>query len=134
MEKGWSPGSPAGLEDYLEAYETAQMRFGRAEPEDFLPDPDHPLYLAVLGEVLRADLEYSWKRGTRKRPEDYRERYPGVFEDQETLKGLAYEEYRQRRQLGENPSPAEYQQRFGFAIGFWPRPRAKHEATAPPGS
>ena len=30
---------------------------------DFLPDPGHPLYNAVLAELIRVDLEYGWQRG-----------------------------------------------------------------------
>jgi hypothetical protein len=126
------PGLPPELEDLIEAFETAQARHGQADLDHYLPAPTHPLYLRVLGELTRIDLEYHWRRGLRKRPEDYRPFFPRLFDDHETLRGLAYEEYRLRRQAGEEPSPAEYQQRFGITIGFWPRPKGRVGTPAAP--
>src|SRR5262249_59062771 len=121
---------PGDLEEVIEAFEATQARHGQADLAHFLPAPDHPLYLRMLGELTRIDLEYHWKRGTPRRPEDYRSRFPRLFEDHETLRGLAFEEYRLRRQAGEEPSPAEYQQRFGLTIGFWPRPKGRSSTPA----
>jgi hypothetical protein len=127
-----SPTLPGELEELIEAFETAQVRHGRADLAQFLPAPEHPFYLRMLGELTRIDLEYHWKRGHPKRPEDYRPLFPRLFEDREALRGLAYEEYRLRRQAGEEPSPTEYQQRFGLTIGFWPRPRGSCSTPAAP--
>ena len=118
-----SPTAPAGLDAYVEAFESAPDRGGPADLARFLPDPCHPLYAAVLGELIRIDLEFSWRQGAPRRLEDYRPHFPALFQDREALQGLAYEEYRLRRQAGESPSPAEYLERFGFAVGFWPRPQ-----------
>jgi hypothetical protein len=126
------PTLPGELEELIEAFETAQGRHGQADLGQFLPAPDHPFYLRMLGELTRIDLEYHWRRGTHKRPEDYRSLFPRLFEDREALRGLAYEEYRLRRQAGEEPSPAEYQQRFGLTIGFWPRPKGRPDEPAAP--
>jgi len=111
------------LEDFIDAFEAAWVRAGDADPAQYLPDRCHPLYGKVLGELIRIDMERRWQRGTPRRPEDYRDRFPHLFDDREMLKGLAFEEYRLRRQAGETPSPAEYQKRFGFAIGISPRPQ-----------
>jgi hypothetical protein len=119
------PALPGDLEELIDAFETAQVRQGRADLAQFLPAADHVYYLQMLGELARIDLEYHWKRGTPKRLEDYRSLFPRLFEDRDTLRGVAYEEYRLRRQAGEDPSPAEYQQRFGMSIGFWPRPKGR---------
>jgi eukaryotic-like serine/threonine-protein kinase len=127
-----APARPGELEELIEAFETAQVRHGRADLAQYLPAPDHPLYLRLLGELTRIDLEYHWQRGTPRRPEDYRLLFPRLFEDRETLRALAYEEYRLRRQAGEEPSPAEYQQRFGLTIGFWPRPTGRSGTPAAP--
>lgn len=37
------------------------------------------------------------------------------------MREIAFEEYRQRRQAGEHPSPAEYSRRFGVDTRAWPR-------------
>ena len=121
---------PADLDDFVDAFEAAWARHGDADPAQFVPDHCHALYLPVLGELLRIDMELRWKRGLRRRPEDYRDRFPILFENLEVLKGLAFEEYRLRRQAGEAPSPAEYQQRFGFSIGISPRPQDRKPGTA----
>lgn len=116
-------GEPADLEDFVEAFEAARAR-GAADLADFAPGPDHPLHIRVLAELARIDMELSWQGGTPRRPEDYRDRFPQLFADPAALKGLAFEEYRLRRQAGEAPSPAEYQKRFGFPIGIPARPAA----------
>jgi hypothetical protein len=115
-------GSARTLEEFIEAFEAARTK-GPADIRLYLPEPRHALFGAVLGELIRIDLEYFWKRGTRRLVEDYRACFPQVFADREVLQGLAFEEYRLRRQAGESPSPAEYLERFGFAVGIYPRPQ-----------
>ncbi len=131
MPNGTDQPVPIDLEDFVDAFEAAWARHGDADPAQFVPDHGHALYLAVLGELLRIDMEMRWKRGVPRRPEDYRDRFPILFENREVLKGLAFEEYRLRRQAGEAPSPMEYQKRFGFSIGISPRPDRKGERGAP---
>src|SRR4051794_13865766 len=82
----------------VEAFEEAQARGGEADPADFLPPADHDCYLDALGELLRVDLEYRWKRGPAASLDDYRSRFPALFADPERLSGVAFEEYRLRRQ------------------------------------
>jgi hypothetical protein len=123
MPRALNSDAPRELEDFIEAFESAPVRGGPADLARFLPDPVHPRYREVLTELIRIDLEWSWRQGTPRRPEDYQSFFPQHLGDPEVLQALAFEEYRLRRQAGENPSPAEYQQRFGLTIGFWPRPR-----------
>jgi hypothetical protein len=124
-------GSARTLEEFIEAFEAAQAK-GPADIGLYLPEPRHALFGAVLGELIRIDLEYLWKRGTRRLVESYRARFPQVFADRQVLQGLAFEEYRLRRQAGESPSPAEYLERFGFAVGIYPRPRNRPAAPEAP--
>jgi hypothetical protein len=123
---------PAEWEDQIEAFEAACAGHGRPELADFLPADGHPLRLAVLAELVRIDMEYSWKRGAAKRLEVYRPAFPELFSDPGALRGVAFEEYRLRRLAGEEPTPTEYEKRIGMAIGFWPRPRTPR-AAAPVG-
>jgi serine/threonine protein kinase/Flp pilus assembly protein TadD len=110
----------AELDPFVEAYEKRQARDGDADLAAFLPAPRHPLYPAVLRELVRADLEYSWERGRPRRVEDYLAAFPELRHDMEGLQEVAFEEYRLRRQAGEHPAPAEYRERLGVDPGAWP--------------
>lgn len=107
------------LEDFVEAFEAAQVRDGNANLEDYLPDSEHPLYRDVLLELVRIDLEYGWQRAQPQPLEAYQQRFPELFQDRDGLRTVAFEEYRLRQQAGENPSPAEYQRRFGGLLADW---------------
>src|SRR4051812_33263977 len=104
----------------VEAFEEAQAVGGLADPADFLPPADHSCYLDALGELLRVDLEYRWRQGVAPGLEDYRDRFPDLFADPDRLSGVAFEEYRLRRQAGHAPTPAEYSDRFGVDVAGWP--------------
>jgi hypothetical protein len=115
---------PSEWEERIEAFEVAHRQDGCADIAAFLPDDTDPFRTLVLAEMLRIDLEYSWKRGVRKRIEEYQPLFPKLFDNSEALRAVAYEEYRLRRQAGEEPTPAEYEERIGMPIGFWPRPNS----------
>src|SRR5689334_14390459 len=51
-----------GVDAFVEAYESAQARDGRAELADFAPPAEHPERLAILCELVRVDLEHHWRR------------------------------------------------------------------------
>jgi hypothetical protein len=98
--QGLTKTAPQALNDFIEAFETAQARGETPALAAFLPEAPHPLYRAVLSELIRVDLEYSWKRGRPKRVEDYRLLFPDLFEDAAAARAIAFEEYRLRRQAG----------------------------------
>ena len=106
----------ATLDDFIEPFETAQTRDGQADLAHFLPPAHHPLYLPVLRELVRIDLEYGWQRGRPLPLEDYQRRFPELFRDRPSLQAVCFEEYRQRQQAGQEPAPAEYQQRFDVLL------------------
>ena len=108
------------VDEVVEAYEAARARNGQVDLADFVPDADHPLYLAILCELVRVELEYSWHDGRPKRMDHYRARFPELFRDGKWVQEIAFEEYRQRRQAGEDPSPLEYRRRFGADTIDWP--------------
>ncbi|HEY1186784.1 MAG TPA: protein kinase, partial [Gemmata sp.] len=83
------------------------------------PPAEHPLYLAVLGELVRIDLEHAWTRGRPKRVADYTARFPAVLTNPALLNAIAFEEYRQRLRAGEKPSPEEYECKFGVDTAGW---------------
>src|SRR5262252_2796596 len=82
------------LDEFLAAFESAAARGGDPDPAAFLPPFGHPLRAGVLREILRVDLEFAWSRGTRRRVEEYRGRFPELFRDPEALRALAWEEFR----------------------------------------
>src|SRR5262249_18999188 len=114
------PASPVRLGDFIEAYEAAQQRHGQADLADFLPPADHPLFGEVLRELVRVDLEYGHRHGRPTPLAEYQRRYPQLFTNRDALQDIVFEEFRQRQQAGENPSPAEYHQRYGLDTGSWP--------------
>jgi len=73
------------LNAFIEAYETAQA-LGDADLTNYLPAANHPLYRSVLRELIRVDLEYSWKNGNRRSLEDYQAKFPELFQDPATVK------------------------------------------------
>jgi HD-GYP domain-containing protein (c-di-GMP phosphodiesterase class II) len=126
-----SPPRPIQADDvdqFIEAYEAALLE-GPADLAQFLPPSSHVLYPAVVLELIRVDLEQSRKHGRPRRLEEYQPAFPRVFQDRDAVQELAFEEYRLRLQAGENPSPAEYQERFQVNTAGWPCP----EMSLPPG-
>jgi serine/threonine protein kinase/tetratricopeptide (TPR) repeat protein len=107
------------LDEFVEAYESARARAGDVDFANFLPPSDHSLYLPVLRELVRVDLEYGWRAARPCSLEDYQRRFPDLFNDRKCVQEITFEEFRLRRQLGDNPSPAEYERRWGVNIQHW---------------
>jgi eukaryotic-like serine/threonine-protein kinase len=112
------------LDEFVAAYESALLRAPNVELSAFLPAPGHRLYAAVLTELIRVELEFGWTQGTPRRLDDYRQRFPEVFQDGKKLGALTFEEFRLRRQAGQKPDPEEYRQRYGVDPADWPTPVA----------
>src|SRR5579864_1745800 len=107
-----APPSWEEIDPFIEAFERSYATQGRADLAAFLPEPGHPHYLTVLRELVRADIEFAWTCGVRRRAEDYVAAFPALRMDPSALCAVAFEEYRQRQRAGEQPSPAEYRQRL----------------------
>jgi serine/threonine protein kinase/Tfp pilus assembly protein PilF len=123
------------LDRFVAAYEAARAGDAPVDLRAFLPGLDHPLYGEVLRELVRVDLEYGWARGRPRSLEDYQRDFPQMFQDAEDLQAVTFEEYRLRRQAGEDPDPEAYRQRFGVDVGDWPAPRhPSARQPAPPAS
>jgi serine/threonine protein kinase/predicted Zn-dependent protease len=123
-------GQWRGLDVIVEDFETAQVRLGQADIDDFLPPRDHPEYLAVLCELVRVDLEYRWRRGDAREIEVYRRLYPELFEDAESAGAISFEDARLRRQAAEGDDPlfSEWGSGEFRACGGDPRKSAPAEA------
>ena len=111
---------PADLDAILEAFEGERALGQSVDLADFLPSRDDPNFLAIAVELIRVDLEYSWKDGKRKQLDAYRQIVPEVFDDPSLLGGAAFEEYRLRRFAGECVSAAEYADQYGVSVDAWP--------------
>ncbi|HET6576597.1 MAG TPA: protein kinase [Fimbriiglobus sp.] len=70
------PGSRSSLAAY-----GGSDRRGPEELAAFLPPRSDPGYLAVLTELVRADLEHHWTAGTPLRLDAYRSHFPDLFAD-----------------------------------------------------
>ncbi len=78
---------------------------------DYLPDPAK-IRRAALIELVGIDMEYRWRKGDRlKRLAEYCAEYPELLEDPLPAE-LLYEEFRLRRQSGEDVAAAEYLSEF----------------------
>jgi serine/threonine protein kinase/Tfp pilus assembly protein PilF len=104
------------LDQFIEAFEAALQGGDSVELTGFLPEPADPLYRDVLRELIRVDLEFSWRHGRRKLLEEYAAACPQAFLHRPTLLEIAFEECRLRRLAGERPDPAEYQRRLGIRL------------------
>ena len=107
------------VEDFVNAYESVRAR----EPvsiRDFLPPRDDSRFLSALAELVRVEMEYAWGEGSPRRLADYRADYPELFADPKVLAGVAFEEFRLRRQAGESVTREEYVLQFGVDVSTWP--------------
>lgn len=115
------------LDDHVEAFERARQVHPDTDLRAFLPPNQDPLYATVLRELIRIDLEFGWEAGSPRSLDDYQSAFPELFSDPESLQEIAFEEYRLRRQAGQNPSPQEYASRYGLDASGWPVPVPKRE-------
>ena len=61
----------ARLDPFIEGFEHSMLAQGSAEIVDFLPDAGDELYVDVLVELVRIDLEFHWRSGQPKMVEEY---------------------------------------------------------------
>lgn len=109
-------------ESRIEAFESAWQRAGSANLDDYLPAPQDPLFLSILCELVRIDIEFRWSHRIPRPLEDYLHQYSSLQHDPDALQQVAFEEYRQRLHSGERVTPCEYTDRFGVDITRWPMP------------
>jgi serine/threonine protein kinase len=108
------------LDEFVEAYEARLADTGSARLADFLPRSGHPDFARIVGELIRVDMECAWTRGQPKRIADYRHEFPELLNDSAVVTAIAYEEFRQRRQAGEEVSHDEYAQNYAIDVSDWP--------------
>lgn len=110
----------SNLEQFVEAFEDAQVRYGVARLEEFLPSHDHQQYKEIVLELIRVDLEYGWSHRKPRPLDEYLSQFPELFIEISNLQLLAFEEFRLRRQSGEQITPDDYHDRYSINTTDWP--------------
>src|SRR5580765_582525 len=87
------PSSP-DLDAFIEDFETAWARRGDVDLVDFLPPRNSRLYLEVLCELIRVDLELRWQNGSPRSLDYYEGAFPEAFEKSENRGQIVFEERR----------------------------------------
>ncbi len=108
------------LDDFVAAFEAALARGARTDLADFLPEAGHSQRLQILVELIRVELEHEWENGTPCPLESYFQRFPEAFADLSLRRVVAFEEYRLRRQAGQDPDPDVYAQTYSIDTRDWP--------------
>ena len=107
------------LNEIVEAFETLRAQDAETQIDAFLPDRQDPEYARIALELMRVDMEHSWRDGAPKSLEDYKNRFTDVLSDHTAFRQLAYEDYRQRLLRGETIRRDEYQ-KLGIDTHGWP--------------
>jgi hypothetical protein len=100
------------VQDARNAFERACQGSGGTEFDPFLPAADDPLRQAVLGELIRADMELRWRRRQPAFLETYLERYPELGTPHAVPARLVHDEYVLRHRFGDKPALDLYAVRF----------------------
>jgi serine/threonine protein kinase len=85
------------VDRFVQAFESAWADGSAADFADYLPSPTDPLYLAVLIELVRVDLEFRLERGESACAADYLQRFPILNDDPSARRAVTYEEQRLRQ-------------------------------------
>src|SRR5262249_58318043 len=104
------------LQDLLDPFEAAwhalEGQAGVVALGDFLPPATDPLRRLALIELIKADLEFRWRRGLPVGLETYLQDFPELGAAAALPARLLYEEYRVRQRYGDQPPLADYRSRF----------------------
>jgi serine/threonine protein kinase len=104
------------LQDIVESFEDSWRELPSAASGgailDFFPPVDDPLRTSCIHELIKSDLEIRWRRGQGTTLDHYVRCIPEISDAAALPASLIYEEYRARKQYGDNPDLAEYRTRF----------------------
>ena len=104
-------GEWARCESLIKAFEQAWRGNDVPAIDEFL-QVDGPERLALLVELVHADIEFRLKAGEPVRVEKYLSRYPELSGDGQIVTELAATEYELRQRRQDSTTVEEYQQRF----------------------
>jgi len=100
------------IQDLVSRFEEANQDKAAAPLESFLPPAGDALRPIGLTELIKSDLEISWRRGQGRTLEDYLERFPELKITRSFWPKLLFEEFRVRQDFGDKPGLRGYQDRF----------------------
>lgn len=122
------------LEQVVEAFERAQRQDRTPEIGPFVADLPEELRAEIVVELVRSDIEYRWENGLATRDLDtYRREFPDVFDSAEHLRGIAFEDCRQRLRRGQPVDSNQYARQFGIDVADWQLEPPQPQAEAPQG-
>ncbi|MCA9215472.1 MAG: protein kinase [Planctomycetales bacterium] len=107
------------LNEIVEAFESSRLQDADVAIDEFLPEQHDPEYARIALELMRVDMEHSWRNGEPKSLDDYKRRFNDVLSDQVAFRELAFEDYRQKLLRGKTIRRDEYAQ-FGINTNGWP--------------
>ncbi len=102
------------LDDFVHRFEASYQVDQPVCFDDYLPPADDDLYLPVLCELIRIDLEFRWEDG--QAPDlvdDYLRRFPRLVSDPSMLRAIVNEDDRLRQRRGRRLNPSIYRNRIG---------------------
>ena len=119
-----------GIEDIIESYEEASASGRPVSIRDFLPGNDDPARLQILQELIRVEMDRSFRNGIPIALEDYRAEYPELFVSPKILAPLAFEEYRLRLMSAEPVDSGVFARKYNVDTSQWPKSGANSQQTA----
>jgi serine/threonine protein kinase/Tfp pilus assembly protein PilF len=119
-----------GIEDIVESYEDACASGRSVSIRDFLPAKDDPSRLRVMQELIRVEMDRSFRNGIPLALEDYRAEYPELFVSPKLLAPLAFEEYRLRLMSAEPVDSGVFARKYNVDTSQWPKSAANSQKTA----
>ena len=119
-----------GIEDIIESYEDASASGRPVRIRDYLPGKDDPARLQVLQELIRVEMDRSFRNGIPIALEDYRAEYPELFVSPKILAPLAFEEYRLRLMSAEPVDSGVFARKYNVDTSQWPKSAANSQKTA----
>jgi serine/threonine protein kinase len=97
------------LQEMADRFADARLKGQVNDWETYLPEPGQPLRRHVLMELVKIDLEMTWRQEGRALVETYETLFPELAP---APVDLIVEEYRIRHRVGDKPGLEEYQTRF----------------------
>lgn len=108
------------VDRYAREFEAARRLRSPVALRDFLPAEEAPFFGQVECELLRLEMEFAAAEQKLLPLADYLRQRARPDSELGAVQLLAFEHYRQRRELGEDPSAQEYAERFRVDVAGWP--------------
>ncbi len=108
------------IDRYANEFEAARRSCAQTSFHSFLPAEDSPYFAQVECELLRLEMEFAAAEHKLLPLCEYLRQRTRAEGDREAVQLLAFEHYRQRREIGEEPQTDDYATQFGVDVSGWP--------------